>query len=100
MNNLGIIKWIISLQERDRLTAVLLIFASTLWVQNKLDKHAYNDLQDKYRIELINRTDSCDSEKERINRLNYGYLLRAQYIMDSLTNANSSIINQNNKAAK
>lgn len=100
MKNIQLIKWILSLSDRDRTLAVMLIAVLVLWSQSLWDKNQYNKLQDLYRVEIINRTDTCDAEKLRLVQNQILHTNRLQVLVDSLTRENLLIITKNNKNLK
>ncbi len=97
MKDIGIIKWILNLGERDRTLAIVLVATSGLWTQNLIDKMQYNQLQDRYRIEMIRTKDSCDAQKERLTQIEYDRIIKTQNLVDSLARQNLFIISNNNK---
>lgn len=92
MNNLKIIKWILSLQEKDRAIALVMVACSVLWIQNQMDKRQYNHLQDKSKLELIERIDSCDAQKNRLIQIQDNKIIKFQILVDSLAKENLLIM--------
>lgn len=104
MKDFRIITYIMSLKERDRMFAVLLIGISVVWGQGVWDAHVYkrdiNDLQTQYRTELVKRSDSCSDQKERILMNGISTIRQLQGTTDSLSRINTVVVHNNNQRIK
>jgi hypothetical protein len=103
MKQLGLIKWIIGLRERDRFWVIMLIAISALWTQNLVYKREAVKMQEKndqLRQIIIVRADSCEAQKIRIYLNQLINAQKTQAMVDSLARENLFTISKNNNNIK
>ena len=100
MENIRFIKWVMSLSERDRSLAIVLTACVGLWIQGLYDRKQYNGLQERYRIEIVKRTDECDEKLTKVLMGQNEESVITRKKLDSLMIANNKIIITNNQTLK
>ena len=105
------IQWLTSLERGKLVVAMLLVATASLFVQNQIKETQRNELQDKFRIELINRADSCEQQKmqiiqeanAKVEAFLRAQLRRSQNVersIDSTVNRNSKLIKRSTNEVK